>query len=243
MKISLLRTLVAALALCMAVPGQAAMAGDVGSGGEPGVQQETQDEGVWFSSTPDKLNYAAIYSSISDGSGAISFDNAGRSHIDFRIDGYTPDMFVRLQCLNAGQGGIQLSLTNQQTGDLELIKIDTDNGVWIPTEYISSSGYFTGRLYGFSEGTVSYSVSVYSSQNMNEPALATSEHQIMFIEDENYPDISISTPRISGDVNADIPFQVTVKSGKLTGLSDFYLRFWWRGEEAGYSRVWWKYLY
>ena len=37
MKISLLRTLVAAFALCMAVPGQAAMAGDVGSGGEPGV--------------------------------------------------------------------------------------------------------------------------------------------------------------------------------------------------------------
>lgn len=231
MKISLLKSLVAAFALCLAVPGQAAMAGDVGSGGEPGVQQEV-DEGVWFSSTPDKLNYAAIYSSISDESGAISFDNAGRSHINFRIDGYTPDMFVRLQCLNAGQGGIQLSLTNQQTGDLELIKIDTDNGVWIPTEYISSSGYFTGRLYGFSEGTVSYSVSVYSSQNMNEPALATSEHQIEFINSDNFPDITISTGRLSGDIDSDIPFQITVDAGKFTGESDFHFEFSWEGEST-----------
>ena len=41
MKISLLKSLVAAFALCLAVPGQAAMTtGDAGSGGEPGVQQE-----------------------------------------------------------------------------------------------------------------------------------------------------------------------------------------------------------
>lgn len=222
MKISLLRTLVAAFALCMAVPGQAAMTGDVGSGGEPGVQQEV-DTGVRFYSVPNKTDYTGVYDYVEEG-------HVGWSYFYFGIEGYTSDMSVRLQCQNTGSGTIQLRLTSHQTGEeSELLGMDSDNGMWIPAEYIDASGYFTGRLYCSSEGTVNYSVSVYTTQNVSETALATTEHQIVFIDGDNYPNIRISESRISGDVNTDIPFQVTVNAGGLVNLSGFQLNFRWDG--------------
>lgn len=222
MKISLLRTLVAAFALCMAVPGQAAMAGDVGSGGEPGVQQEV-DTGMRFYSVPNKTDYTGVYDYVEEG-------HVGWSYFYFGIEGYTSDMSVRLQCQNTGSGTIQLRLTSHQTGEeSELLGMDSDNGMWIPAEYIDASGYFTGRLYCSSEGTVNYSVSVYSTPNVSETALATTEHQIVFIDGDNYPNIRISESRISGDVNTDIPFQVTVNAGGLLNQSGFQLNFRWDG--------------
>ena len=96
MKISLLRTLVAAFALCMAVPGQAAMAGDVGSGGEPGVQQE--DAGVVFTSTPSATTYASWY------------NNEGTARLYFNLEGMASDMSVRVQLADASNSaGICIS--------------------------------------------------------------------------------------------------------------------------------------
>ena len=229
MKISLLRTLVAAFALCLAVPGQAAMTtGDAGSGGVPGVQQEVET-GVRFSSVPNAMEYERI-------SNYVEWGHVGRHRVNFTIDNWNPDYYVRIQ-FNNGTGTASVSLSNQNTGKEDILNVDENNGIWLSSEYFENGGggssiWFNAEIMYSQEDILPYLVSVYSLKDLSETALATSEQQIMFIEDENYPDISISTPRISGDVNADIPFQVTVKSGKLTGLSNFYLRFWWRGEEA-----------
>lgn len=224
MKISLLRTLVAAFALCMAVPGQAAMAGDVGSGGEPGVQQEVSRM-VEFYSTPNAIEYGRI-------ADYVDWGRVGRENIFFGMDNYSTDLYVRIQLENT-DGKASVALRNPSTDNEDAISLDSDNGCWIPSEYIenggSSSSWFNATIMYPEENTLSYTVSVYSSKNLAESALISSEHQIVFIDGNNFPGISMSEERLSGDVNADIPFQVTVDAGALMGQSGFQLNFRWQG--------------
>lgn len=223
MKISLLRTLVAAFALWMAVPGQAAMAGDVGSGGEPGVQQEVSRM-VEFYSTPNAIEYGRI-------ANYVDWGRVGRENIFFGMNNYSTDLYVRIQLGNT-DGKASVALRNPSTDNEDAISLDSDNGCWIPSEYIenggSSSSWFNATIMYPEENTLSYTVSVYSSKDIVEPALISSEHQIVFIE--NFPGISVSEERLSGDVNADIPFQVTVDAGALMGQSGFQLNFRWQGD-------------
>lgn len=220
MKISLLRTLVAAFALCMAVPGQAAMAGDVGSGGEPGVQQE--DAGVEFAYTPNTVEYASI-------SDYVDWGHVGREYINFGIRNYTSDLGIRVQ-FNDVDGTVSATMRNAET-DLEgSVTLDGDNGFWVPAEYIYGDTWFNAYVMYSEEGTLSYTVSVYPSKDMTEPALISSEHQIIYIDGNNFPGISVSEERLSGDVNTDIPFQVTVDAGALIGQSGFQLIFGWTGD-------------
>ncbi len=222
MKISLLRTLVAAFALCMAVPGQAAMAGDVGSGGEPGVQQEVSRM-VEFYSTPNAIEYGRI-------ADYVDWGRVGRENIFFGMDNYSTDLYVRIQLENT-DGKASVALRNPSTNNEDAVSLDSDNGCWISSEYIESTGgsssWFNATIMYSEENTLSYTVSVYSSKDIIEPALISSEHQIVFIE--NFPGISVSEERLSGDVNADIPFQVTVDAGALMGQSGFQLNFRWQG--------------
>ena len=222
MKISLLRTLVAAFALCMAVPGQAAMAGDVGSGGEPGVQQEVSRM-VEFYSTPNAIEYGRI-------ADYVDWGRVGRENIFFGMDNYSTDLYVRIQLENT-DGKASVALRNPSTNNEDAVSLDSDNGCWISSEYIESTGgsssWFNATIMYSEENTLSYTVSVYSSKDIVEPALISSEHQIVFIE--NFPGISVSEERLSGDVNADIPFQVTVDAGALMGQSGFQLNFRWQG--------------
>lgn len=223
MKISLLRTLVAAFALCMAVPGQAAMAGDVGSGGEPGVQQEVSRM-VEFYSTPNAIEYGRI-------ADYVDWGRVGRENIFFGMDNYSTDLYVRIQLENT-DGKASVALRNPSTNNEDAVSLDSDNGCWISSEYIESTGgsssWFNATIMYSEENTLSYTVSVYSSKDIVEPALISSEHQIVFIE--NFPGISVSEERLSGDVNADIPFQVTVDAGALMGQSGFQLNFRWQGD-------------
>lgn len=222
MKISLLRTLVAAFALCLAVPGQAAMAGDVGSGGEPGVQQEVSRM-VEFYSTPNAIEYGRI-------ADYVDWGRVGRENIFFGMDNYSTDLYVRIQLENT-DGKASVALRNPSTNNEDAVSLDSDNGCWISSEYIESTGgsssWFNATIMYSEENTLSYTVSVYSSKDIVEPALISSEHQIVFIE--NFPGISVSEERLSGDVNADIPFQVTVDAGALMGQSGFQLNFRWQG--------------
>ena len=164
MKISLLRTLVAAFALCMAVPGQAAMAGDVGSGGEPGVQQEV-DTGVRFYATPNAVEYERI-------GNYEDWGRVGRANIFFGMDNYSTDLYVRIQLGNT-DGKASVALRNPSTDNEDAISLDSDNGCWIPSEYIenggSSSSWFNATIMYPEENTLSYTVSVYSSKNLAEP--------------------------------------------------------------------------
>lgn len=222
MKISLLRTLVAAFALCMAVPGQAAMAGDVGSGGEPGVQQEV-DTGVRFSSVPYATRYVGIYD-------YEDFGHTGREWLNFSLENFSSDMFIRIQVNNGSN--VSLTFDDPNTGESSsAIELDANNGYWVPSEYIGGTDYvyMNGSILYPTEGTISYTVSVYPSKDINATALVSSEHQIVFIDGDNYPNIRISESRISGDVNTDIPFQVTVNAGGLVNLSGFQLNFRWFG--------------
>lgn len=224
MKISLLRTLVAAFALWMAVPGQAAMAGDVGSGGEPGVQQEVSRM-VEFYSTPNAIEYGRI-------ANYVDWGTVGRENIFFGMNNYSTDLYVRIQLGNA-DGKASIALRNPSTNNEDAVSLDSDNGCWISPEYIEgntsgSSSWFNATIMYPEENTLSYTVSVYSSKDIVEPALISSEHQIVFIE--NFPEISVSEERLSGDVNADIPFQVTVEAGALMGQSGFQLNFRWQGD-------------
>ena len=222
MKISLLRTLVAAFALCMAVPGQAAMAGDVGSGGEPGVQQEV-DTGVRFSSVPYATRYVGIYD-------YEDFGHTGREWFNFSLENFSSDMFIRIQVNNGSN--VSLTFDDPNTGESSsAIELDANNGYWVPSEYIGGTDYvyMNGSILYPTEGTISYTVSVYPSKDINATALVSSEHQIVFIDGDSYPNIRISESRISGDVNTDIPFQVTVNAGGLVNLSGFQLNFRWFG--------------
>ena len=222
MKISLLRTLVAAFALCMAVPGQAAMAGDVGSGGEPGVQQEV-DTGVRFSSVPYAIRYVGIYD-------YEDFGHTGREWLNFSLENFSSDMFIRIQVNNGSN--VSLTFDDPNTGESSsAIELDANNGYWVPSEYIGGTDYvyMNGSILYPTEGTISYTVSVYPSKDINATALVSSEHQIVFIDGDNYPNIRISESRISGDVNTDIPFQVTVNAGGLLNQSGFQLNFRWDG--------------
>lgn len=222
MKISLLRTLVAAFALCMAVPGQAAMAGDVGSGGEPGVQQEV-DTGVRFSSVPYATRYVGIYD-------YEDFGHTGREWLNFSLENFSSDMFIRIQVNNGSN--VSLTFDDPNTGESSsAIELDANNGYWVPSEYIGGTDYvyMNGSILYPTEGTISYTVSVYPSKDINATALVSSEHQIVFIDGDNYPNIRISESRISGDVNTDIPFQVTVNAGGLLNQSGFQLNFRWFG--------------
>lgn len=225
MKISLLRTLVAAFALCMAVPGQAAMAGDVGSGGEPGVQQEVSRM-VEFYSTPNAIEYGRI-------ADYVDWGRVGRENIFFGMDNYSTDLYVRIQLGNA-DGKASIALRNPSTNNEDAVSLDSDNGCWISSEYIESStggssSWFNATIMYPEENTLSYTVSVYPSKDMAEPALISSEHQIIYIDGNNFPSISVSEGRLSGDVNEDIPFQVTVNAGALMGQSGFQLNFRWQG--------------
>lgn len=218
MKISLLRTLVAAFALCMAVPGQAAM-GNAGSGGEPGVQQEVSDE-VEFISTPPSISYVSTRSSST------------KDYINFEIKGYTSDMYVRFQFDDATTNDVSLSFYNIQSSaeGTEKLELDDDNGAWIeggflilhrdpgvPYEYVN----FHGDLSYTTFNNFSYTVSVYSSKDTSTPALATSKHEVVFIEDR--PSYSLSTTRLSGDLNTDIPLQITVDPGDISGAEGFQI--------------------
>ena len=132
MKISLLRTLVAAFALCMAVPGQAAMAGDVGSGGEPGVQQEV-DTGVRFSSVPYATRYVGIYD-------YEDFGHTGREWLNFSLENFSSDMFIRIQVNNGSN--VSLTFDDPNTGESSsAIELDANNGYWVPSEYIGGTDY------------------------------------------------------------------------------------------------------
>lgn len=220
MKISLLRTLVAAFALCMAVPGQAAMTtGDAGSGGVPGVQQEVSDE-VEFISTPPSISYVSTRSSST------------KDYINFEIKGYTSDMYVRFQFDDATTNDVSLSFYNIQSSaeGTEKLELDDDNGAWIeggflilhrdpgvPYEYVN----FHGDLSYTTFNNFSYTVSVYSSKDTSTPALATSKHEVVFIEDR--PSYSLSTTRLSGDLNTDIPLQITVDPGDISGAEGFQI--------------------
>ena len=222
MKISLLRTLVAAFALCMAVPGQAAMAGDVGSGGEPGVQQE--DAGVIFSDTPPQKVYQGIHT-------WDDYGHVGRNSIRFSMDNLPSPVYVRVQFEDAVSTDVSLYLYNQSASDRseEKLELDSNNGVWIPSEYLNTStsglwGSFYGHVCCSTEKTVNYSVNVYSTQDINEPALTTSEHEVVFVEGSNFPQHEVSISRISGDLNVDIPLEITVDARGLVGADGFQLQ-------------------
>lgn len=224
MKISLLRTLVAALALCMAVPGQAAMAGDVGSGGEPGVQQEVDYGVADIFSTPNATVYAGIYD-------YTEWGHIGRESAHFVMTHCPSELYVRIQFNNA-EGIVSLAMRNRSTGEDEAVNLDADNGYWIAPEYLETNGgnaWFDAVFMCSQEITLSYTVSSFSSKDLNTTALDSSEHQIVFIDGDNYPDIRISESRLSGDVNADIPFQVTVNAGGLVNQSGLQLNFRWDG--------------
>lgn len=222
MKISLLRTLVAAFALWMAVPGQAAMAGDVGSGGEPGVQQE--DAGVIFSDTPPQKVYQGIHT-------WDDYGHVGRNSIRFSMDNLPSPVYVRVQLEDAVSTDVSLYLYNQSASDRseEKLELDSNNGVWIPSEYLNTStsglwGSFYGHVCCSTEKTVNYSVNVYSTQDINEPALTTSEHEVVFVEGSNFPQHEVSISRISGDLNVDIPLEITVDARGLVGADGFQLQ-------------------
>lgn len=222
MKITLLRTLVAAFALCMAVPGQvqAAMTGDAGSGGEPRVQQE--DAGVEFTYTPNAVEYASI-------SDYVDWGHVGRASFTFNMENFDSNLYVRMQMNNVlGTTSVLL--------DESSFTLDEENALWIPTDQVrlgvGGHAWFNGFVMCSQAGTISYTVGIYASMDANEPALATSEHQIVFIDGDNYPSIRISESRISGDVNTDVPFQVTVNAGGLLNQSGLQLNFRWFGNNG-----------
>ena len=217
MKISLLKSLVAAFALCMAVPGQAAMAGDVGSGGEPGVQQEV-DTGVRFYATPNSIVYEPICDYTERG-------HVGVNYIHFGITNCPLEKYIRLQ-LNDNNGTVVISLddTNGNRKDFEL---DSNGGCWIPEEYYSSGGtdvWINGQIICSTESTISYTVSVYSSQDLSGELLGTSKHEITFIEDVDFPQLSVPNQRISGDLNTDIAVSISIDARGLVGAEGFQLQ-------------------
>ena len=223
MKISLLKSLVAAFALCLAVPGQAAM-GNAGSGGLPGVQQEVEEEVADIFSTPNATVYTGIYDYVESG-------HIGRESAHFVMTHCPSELYVHIQINNA-EDIVSLAMRNRSTGEDDAVNLDADNGYWIAPEYLETNGgnaWFDAVFMCSQEITLSYTVSTFSSKDLNTTALDSSEHQIVFIDGDNYPNIRISESRISGDVNADIPFQVTVNAGGLLNQSGFQLNFRWDG--------------
>lgn len=205
MKISLLRTLVAAFALCMAVPGQAAMAGDVGSGGEPGVQQE--DAGVVFTSTPSATTYASWY------------NNEGTARLYFYLEGMTSDMSVRVQLADASNSaGIRISATEVSSNTQVELSLDSEGGVWLSQDYINFDG--TGRervavqLLSTMMTTIECTVSVYPMADLSSTALATWTGKVRYID--GYPTLDMPT-RISGALDTDVALDLTVNGRGLVG--------------------------
>lgn len=64
---------------------------------------------------------------------------------------------------------------------------------------------------------VSYTLSVYETQDLNTKPLLTSSHTVQFISKDMAPSVG-SMDRISGELNTDIPFTINVsKAGFLQG--------------------------
>lgn len=208
MKISLLRTLVAAFALCMAVPGQAAMAGDVGSGGEPGVQQEVSE--VEFTDSEDAMRYTRIY----------EWENEGICSFFHSVRGLTSDMYVRLQLDDvANPYGVRLVAIPQGSGVETPLQIDANGGVWFPTEYCGVDewgGNIPWDMICSEEAVIGYSVSIYNSMDMTTTPLATQAGKVRYIQDVNFPFIQLPS-RLSGDLNVDVPLQIPVSAGVFAG--------------------------
>lgn len=205
MKISLLRTLVAAFALCMAVPGQAAMAGDVGSGGEPGVQQE--DAGVVFTSTPSATTYASWY------------NNEGTARLYFYLEGMASDMSVRVQLADASNSaGIRISATEVSSNTQVELPLDSDGGVWLSPDYVNYDGLGGGRiavqLISTMMTTIECTVSVYPMADLSSTALATWAGTVRYID--GYPTLDMPT-RISGALDTDVALDLTVNGRGLVG--------------------------
>ena len=219
MRLMLFKSLIAACALSLAVPGLAAT-GNAGSGGIPGVQQSVEENEVRIYAHPSATSYAEI-TNYDDG-------YTGKSSADFGIENFdATNMYIRIQ-INSGEN-FSFALIDPSTKEEINCGFNSyDKEYQVPVKYLNGE-YLNGVISSRTEGTVTYTVSICSSSD--DSVLDSSDHTVIFIENENFPRISASSYRISGDLNTEIPFQITVNGGALANQDGMQLWFQWNNNE------------
>lgn len=215
MRLMLFKSLMAACALSLAVPGLAAT-GNAGSGGIPGVQ-ETLESGE-FEITPDKRVYTEM------------FDDSSYGHVGM-VSGYltvdgsdvTANQFIRIQFENATEEdkATVIIRINEEVRK----EMDSENGVWLTSEdyNFGTLSNNEGRcqidylISCSTEKTLSYSVGLYDSQDLESTPLYFWEGEICIMEKANYPGLKQIQIRLSGSLDDQYPFNIGVEANAFTG--------------------------
>ena len=200
------------LCLCAAWPGHGLAWGMAGSpdpaGLTPGAPQSSAEGEVRFSNTLEPVAYCFIYNSTSG-------PMADR-YLNFDVQNFTEGMAVRMQLANtANPDGVEFRFE-----DSEPAQTLVDGGFWVPEERLRYYGDNVGlslQIYSTKECSVDYTISVYGSRDMSAASLVSIGQTIRFVHSDKAPALG-NLPRVSGDLNEDIPFAINVsKAGFLQG--------------------------
>lgn len=205
MRQSLLKLTAFVVCLFFSIPGQSAKS-----------RLSCADQPLAAYSEPGNEEQVQIYGSSGDSYYRINPEKEGIANVWANLDHFNPDsLYVRFQLEETDPSVLTFTLQDAYTGIEESIPMDNNNGFWIPQNYFKngdgSSWYNINLLIkSKTEITVHYSLSVYPSTVAVGNPLASFNHIVHFIPDEEFPDIKTTPTRLSGDLNQKRPFEIQI---------------------------------
>ena len=214
---------IAAISLCSVLPGQHVRASEyspVGVGSlfaaaeesdpysylqTPGLISAASDEPeVRFEYEPDPIGYQSVYKNY-ESSIYSSCTVIGSPSSAFK---------VRVQLKDQTQAN-DVRFVTEKNNSMTL----TEGGFWFPAEEIrqEDNHFFINFRIGSSKVVeVDYTVSLYPSEDLTTVPMASSERKAVFIAGEDFP-VLPSLPRLSGELNTDVPYTFSIEPGFLRG--------------------------
>ena len=214
---------IAAISLCSVLPGQHVRASEyspVGVGSlfaaaeesdpysylqTPGLISAASDEPeVRFEYEPDPIGYQSVYKNY-ESSIYSSYTVIGSPSSAFK---------VRVQLKDQTQAN-DVRFVTEKNNSMTL----TEGGFWFPAEEIrqEDNHFFINFRIGSSKVVeVDYTVSLYPSEDLTTVPMASSERKAVFIAGEDFP-VLPSLPRLSGELNTDVPYTFSIEPGFLRG--------------------------
>lgn len=192
-------------------------AGAIESGRIPDInayaaQQEVTEGELKFTNTPQLVDYSRVF----------DYDNLGSIGSYFNLEGFSSEYFIRLQ-FKEKTDVLNLNFSNSSSEwNPVTLPLDENNGLWVPIEYCNLNES-DGRVnFNFaiesSVGDIVYSAEIYQTKDLSqEPLLSSEDLTIHFVLESQYPEMKLSSNRLTGELNTEIPFSLELKSGVFSG--------------------------
>ena len=192
-------------------------AGAIDSGRIPDInayaaQQEVMEGELKFTNTPQLVDY----SRVSD------YRNLGSTNSYFSLEGFSSEYFIRLQ-FKEKTDVLNLIFSNSSSEwNPVTLALDGNNGLWVPIEYCNLNESDKWVDFNFviesSVGDIVYSAEIYQTKDLSqEPLLSSEDLTIHFVSESQYPEMKVSSSRLTGELNTEIPFSLDLKSGAFSG--------------------------